>query len=187
MIMEQNSLRRNLWNSAGKAGLLLGLLSSAYLFINQWSSAAEMPTFLRMVLNFILWAAKFGGCIMIMMIFMKKFAAENPEARNSTTFRFGMATALLSALVYAAVSFANVAFISTDYYAEQMDTVMQAYAQIMDSNTLSQMDKMLGNMAQITFFTNLFYCFVYGTLLSGILSRNIPSRDPFADYRPEEQ
>ena len=185
--MEQNAIRRNLWNSAGKAGLILGMISSAYLFLNQWATTAEMPAFIKILLDIILWTAKFGGCIMIMMIFMKKFAAENPEARNSTTFRFGMATALLSALVYAAVSFANVAFISADYYAEQMDTVMQAYAQIMDSNTLSQMDKMLGNMAQITFFTNLFYCFVYGTLLSGILSRNIPSRDPFADYRPEEQ
>lgn len=185
--MEQNSLRRNLWNSAGIAGLLLGLLSSAYLFINQWSSVAEMPAFLSMLLSFILWAAKFAGCIMLMMFFMKKFAAENPEAGNSTTFRFGMAAAFLSALIYAAVSFANVAFISADYFAEQMDIVMQSYAQIMDSNTMSQMDKMLGKMPQITFFSNLIYCFIFGTLLSGILSRNIPSRNPFADNRPDEQ
>ena len=68
-----------------------------------------------------------------------------------------------------------------------MDTVMQAYAQFMDSNSLSQMDKMLAKMPQITFFSNLIYCFIYGTVLSAILSRNIPSRDPFADYRPEEQ
>ena len=68
-----------------------------------------------------------------------------------------------------------------------MDTVMQAYAQILDSNTLSQMDKMLGKMPQITFFSNLIYCFIFGTVLSAILSRNIPSKDPFADYRPEEQ
>lgn len=185
--MEQNAIRRNLWNTAGKAGLILGLLSSAYLFINQWATAAEMPAFLKVLLDIILWAAKFGGCIMVMMIFMKKFAAENPEADNSKTFRFGMAAAILSALIYSAVSFANIAFISADFFAEQMDTVMQAYSQFMDSNTLAQMDKMLGKMPQITFFSNLIYCFIFGTVLSAILSRNIPSKDPFADYRPEEQ
>ena len=30
------------------------------------------------------------------------------------------------------------------------------------------------------FFINLFYCFIYGTILSAILSRNIPPRNPFA-------
>ena len=166
--MEQNAIRRNLWNSAGKAGLLLGLLSSVYLFINQWTTSAGISGFPGVLLNIVLWCAKFGGCIMLMMYFMKKFVAENPEADNSKTFRFGMAAALLSALIYSAVSFANVAFISADFFAEQMD-------------------KMLAKMPQITFFSNLIYCFIYGTVLSAILSRNIPSRDPFADYRPEEQ
>lgn len=185
--MEQNAIRRNLWNSAGKAGLILGMISSAYLFLNQWTTTAEMPAFIKILLDIILWTAKFGGCIMVMMIFMRKFAVENPEADNSKTFRFGMAAAILSALIYSAVTFANIAFISADLYAEQMETVMQAYAQFMDSNTLSQVDKMLANMPQITFFSNLIYCFIFGTILSAILSRNIPSRDPFADYRPEEQ
>ena len=185
--MEQNAIRKNLWNGAGKAGLILGMLSAAYLFINQWSAAAEMPAFVSILLNVILWAAKFGGCIMVMMIFMKKFAAENPSIDNKASFRFGTAAALLSALVYAAVSFANVAFISADFFAAQMDEVMQAYAQFMDSNTMSQMDKMLGKMPQITFFSNFIYCFIYGTVLSAILSRNIPNKDPFAEFKPEEQ
>ena len=103
------------------------------------------------------------------------------------TFRFGMITAFLSALVYAAVSFANVAFISADMFTEQMNTVMQQMAPMMDSNTMAEMDKTMENLPQITFFSNLIYCFIFGTVLSAILSRNIPSRDPFADYKPEEQ
>ena len=122
-----------------------------------------------------------------MMFFMKKFVAENPEARNSHTRRLGMAMAFLSALVYSAISFADVAFISADFYAEQIDQVMQATASMMDSNTLNEMDKMMERLPQMTFFSNLIYCFIYGTLLSAILSRNIPSRDPFADYKPDEQ
>ena len=103
------------------------------------------------------------------------------------TFRFGMITAFLSALVYAAVSFANVAFISADMFTEQMNTVMQQMAPMMDSNSLNLMDSYLENLPEITFFSNLIYCFLFGTVLSAILSRNIPARDPFADYKPDEQ
>ena len=95
--------------------------------------------------------------------------------------------AFLSALVYSAVAFANVAFISADLFAEQMDAVMQQMAPMMDSNTMSVMDTYMENLPQITFISNLIYCFLYGMILSFILSRNIPSKDPFADYKPEEQ
>ena len=176
----------NLWNSAAKSGLALGLVSSAYLFINQWTAEIGAPL-LSGILTFVLWAAKFGGCIWLMMYFMKKFVAENTEADNSTSFRFGVASALLSAIIYAAFSFANTAYFSADMIAENMDTVMQAYSQFMDANTLSRMDEMISKMPQITFFSNLIYCFVFGTILSLILSRNIPNRNPFVDYKADEE
>ena len=183
--MEQNQLRKNLWNEAARAGLALGGVSSVYLFASQFITAAGMSGFLSGLFSLLLWAAKFGGCIWLMKFFMKKFAAENGNVQNSTTFRFGMLSAFLSALVYAAVSFANVAFISADMFTEQMNALMQQMAPMMDSNTMSQMDKTMQNLPQLTFFSNLIYCSIYGTLLSAILSRNIPSRNPFSDYKPE--
>ena len=182
--MEQ--IQKNLWNSAAKSGLALGLVSSVYLFVNQWVALMDTPV-ISGLLSFVLWAVKFGGCIWLMMFFMKKFASENPQADNSTTFRLGMATALLSALVFSAISFANVAFISPELFTEQMDTAIQQMAPMLDSNTLSQVEKTMQNLPQITFISNLIYCFLYGLILSFILSRNIPSRDPFAGYKPEEQ
>jgi len=176
-----------MWNTAGKAGLILGLTSAAYLLITQWTGQAGLPALVTSLTGGILWLGKFIGCILLMRFFMKKFAAENAAADNAGTFRLGVATSLLSALVFSAFAFANVAFISADLYAEQMDIVMQQMGPMMDSNTMNQMDKMLENLPQITFFSNLIYCFIYGTILSFILSRNIPSRDPFADYKPEEQ
>ena len=183
--MEQNQLRKNLWNGAAKAGLVLGGVSSVYLFASQFMTNLELPGFLSGLLSMLLWVAKFGGCIWLMMFFMKKFAAENEDVQNSTTFRFGMLAAFLSALVYSAVSFANVAFISADMFTEQMNALMQQMAPMMDSNTMSQMDKTMQNLPQLTFFSNLIYSSIFGTLLSAILSRNIPSRNPFSDYKPE--
>ncbi len=176
-----------MWNEAGKAGLALGAVSSAYLFATQFMSGAGLPAFVNVLVMGVLWVAKFGGCIWIMMFFMKKFASENQSVDNRDTRRFGTAAALLSALVYAAVTFANVAFISADMFSEQTATLIQQMAPMMDSNTRSFMEYYLEALPQITFITNLIYCFIYGALLSAILSRNIPSRDPFADYKPEEQ
>lgn len=184
--MEQNTIRKNIWEEASKAGLALGLVSTVYLFITTFLAGAEMSTFLNMTISFLLWAVKFAACIWLMMKFMRRFVGRNAEADNSSTFRFGVVTALLSALIYAAASFANVAYISADMYSEQMNMLMQQMAPMMDSNTLKQMDEMLGIMPQLTFFSNLIYCFFYGTILSFILSRNIPDRNPFAHRSSDE-
>ncbi len=185
--MEQNQIQRNMWNEAGKAGLALGAVSIIYLFATQFMTNAGMPAFANVLLTGLLWAGKFGGCIWLMIFFMKRFAAGNPDADNRATRRFGTIAALLSALVYAAMSFANVAFISADMFSEQTALLIQQMAPMMDSNTMAQMDRYMENLPQFTFFSNLIYCFIYGAILSAILSRNIPSRDPFADYKPEEQ
>ncbi len=185
--MEENLIRRNMWNDAAIAGLALGAVSTAYLFVTQFMTTAGIPAFLNLVLNGLLWIAKFGGCIWLMMFFMKKFAAENPEAANRDTRRFGVIAAFLSAVVYSAMSLANVAFISADIFAEQMEIAMQQMAPMMDSNSLSMMDSMMEKLPQFTFFGNLIYCFCYGSFVSYILSRNIPSVDPFANYKPEDQ
>ena len=183
--MEQNIMRKDMWNTAAKAGLVLGLVSTAYMFVTQLMAGAS--GFIMTILGFLLWAAKFGGCIWLMSFFMKKHVAAHPDVDNKGTFNLGMATALLSALVYSAAAFANIAFISGDSMAEQMNLMMQQMSGMMDSNTMTLMDSYLENLPQITFFSNLLYCFVFGTVLSFILSRNIPSRDPFADYKPDQQ
>ena len=183
--MEQKALRKTLWEEAGKAGLALGAVSSAYLFLTQFLGKVEMPALVTMLISTVLWAAKFGGCIWLMMFFMKKFTKQNPSIGNSTTYRFGMAASVLSALVYAAASFANAAFISADMIAENINLLMEEMAPMMDSNSMSQMEDIMAKIPQITFFSNLFYCIIYGSCLSFILSRNIPSKNPFADNKSE--
>ena len=183
--MEQKALRKTLWEEAGKAGLALGAVSSAYLFMTQFIGNIEMPAVVTMLVNTVLWAAKFGGCIWLMMYFMKKFCKQHPSVGNGTTYRLGLAISVLSALVYAAASFANTAFISADMINENMNLVMEQMAPMMDSNSMNQMDEIMSKLPQIPFFSNLFYCIIYGSILSFILSRNIPSKNPFADNKSE--
>jgi hypothetical protein len=63
---------------------------------------------------------------------------------------------------------------------------MQQMAPAMDSNTMAQMDDLMSKLPQMTFFSNLFYCTIYGGVLSFILSRNIPDRNHFANNTSEE-
>ena len=177
--MEQNATQRNMWNSAGKAGLVLGLASAACMFTAQIIGQREISAMLGFLANGALWLVKFVGCIWLMTFFMKKYASSHEGVSNAETMKFGMAVSLLSALVYSAFTLANVTLISPDLFTQQMDQVMQTYAKNIDSNTLSQIDKIMGMMPQITFFSNLFYCSLYGVVLSFILSRNIPGRNPF--------
>lgn len=185
--MKQDTTRKTMWSMAGTAGLALGLVSTAYMFLTILLEKVEINVFLNSLLSFILWGAKFAGCIWLMRQAMKKFAAVDESITNRDTFAMGTATALLSALIFAAMSFANVAYFCADMYAEQINLVMQQMAPMMDSNSMSMMDDMMQSLPQITFFSNLIYCFLFGCVLSAILSRNIPSKDPFADYKPEEQ
>ena len=188
-IMEQNALlKKNLWNIAGIAGLALGAISAAYMFAEQVIAGnLEQPSMLKQLIAYALWGIKFVGCIMVMKFFMKKFASENKEADNRMTFRMGMAAAFLSALLFSAVSFANMAYFSTDYFEMVYETLYQQMQPMMDSNTASVFSQVVDIAPQLSFFYNLVYCFLFGTVLSAVLSRNIPSRDPFADYKPDEQ
>lgn len=179
--MGQKISRNMMWNNAGMAGVVFGLISAAYLFINQFLSGLESSVLITIV-NFILWAAKFAGCIFLMKFFMKRLVSRYYGIDNGTTFRFGMITAFCSALIYAAICLANVLIISPDLIHNQMETAIQLYGSMLDSNSIAMLDKIEAMMPQIMFFSNLVYCFLYGTILSLILSRNIPSSDPFSAF-----
>ena len=177
-----------MWEVAGEAGLVLGSISSAYLFLTQWLAVSELPAVLVMFLNMLLWSCKSGGCIFLMIFFLKRFSRQNPEADQRMTFKAGMAIAILSGLVYAACSFADLAFIHPDFISEQMDILMQELSPMLDSNTMTSMEKAIQNITpQTTFFSNLIYCFIYGTALSSIISRFIPRQNTPAGYKPEQE
>lgn len=169
--MEQNVIQKNIGTPAGLYGMVLGLISAGYLLITQWLGMSDMSTVLILILNTILWILKTGGCIWVMFRFIRQLASDYPQANRDALFKGGMIVSILSALVYSAFTFANIAYLYPEYFAEQMDTIMQQVAPLMDSNTSLQMEKSLQSLPQITFFSNLIYCFGYGTILSYIISR----------------
>jgi hypothetical protein len=183
--MTEKTLRKEIWEAAGYAGLALGLVSVAYLYIGNILNSSGLSAGVVSLIGVPLWIAKFAGCIFLMKFFMMKFHTDHPEATNKDVFRMGALTALLSAFFFASLQFIDMAYLSVEFYAEQYEVVMQQSSSLMDSNSLSMIKKFMDVLPQFTFVWTLIYCTVYGTVLSSILSRNIPNKDPFADYKPE--
>ncbi len=178
--MKENITTGILLNKAGIAGIVLGLVSTAYIFISTGIASITSPV-LNTLLTILLWTVKFVLCIWLMIFFMKRLAKSYDNVTNSTTFKFGTTVAACSALIFAAASLANVTIINPDLISQQMEAVVQILGSKADSNTLAALGDMEESMPEIVFFSNLFYCFLYGVVLSLILSRRIPSNDPFAN------
>ena len=185
--MKEKTTAKDMWESAGYAGLALGLVSAAYMIINSYLGASGLSAGTIALIQMPLWIAKFVGCILLMKFFMKKFHAAHPNSANRDVRRMGVATALLSAFLFAAIQYIFMAYIQADLYAEQYEVILQQYSSGMDLNTMNMMEKFVDMLPQISFFSSLLYCFAYGSIIAAILSRNIAGNDPFADFKPDEQ
>lgn len=185
--MEQYTLRSNRWNEAAKYGLLLGLIPTAYLYLGHLQMAIGATGFISSALGFILWAAKFVGCIKLVKYVMIKFASANPSATNSDIFKLGTLMAMLSALVYSVVAVADILYIFPEYYQGVYAAMIEEYSQVLPAASVDEIKEVLLNAPKITFVGTFLYCFLYGTVLSLILSRNIPPQNPFSNYKPDEQ
>ena len=173
-----------IWESAAKAGLVLGGVSIVYLLCTMFSGklVEHAGTGLSVIISlvkFLLWIAKFAGCILLMRLFMQRFSQADPSADNARVFRFGALTALLSALIYSAFYLAYVSFIAPDTFDKALEMVQDN--PMLSAYPMDGIEEMIPRMPTISFFANLIYCWLFGTILSAILSRNIPSRNPFTD------
>lgn len=178
--MENSVTRKDIWDIAAKAGLVLGLVSVAYLAVSQImtpKTASVGVSMLFYVLGLVLWGIKFGACIYLMKFFMKKLVVLHPEASNTDTLRLGICIAALSALIYSGFYLAFTTIIVPDTYDQALSILQESYSSMLTSESMEQLENM--NFASLGFFSQLIYCFIYGTVLSLILSRNIPSRNPF--------
>ena len=183
--MKDNAFQSNsVWNDAARSGLVLGLISIAYMVANSLMGKIEASGAGAAVINvagILLWVFKLYICIKLMKTFMLKFAEDRDDVTNRDTFRFGTATALLSALLYAGFSLAWMLFVQPDSLNEAMGASMEIYENYMTEDQLSSIQELLPKLPTIIFFINLIWCWLFGTILAAIFSSKIPPRNPFAE------
>ena len=184
-----------IWNEATKAGLMFGLVSVAYNYISIYLASLVGSSFL---LNFfasvgvwLLRVAKIVGLILLMRACMTRLTRNYSEVTNGDTFLLGIAISALSAIIVAGFTLLDCTVLLPTHYQDLMNQVMAELQPSMDANLRSAMEDVLSNFSGIMFWSTLFYCILYGVILSRILSRRIPAQDPFADFphsdNPDQQ
>ena len=180
---------KDIWNDAAVAGLAIGAFTVVMQLLAGLAakiSGGVAVAMLGSVVKFLVWAVKFVGCIWLMRFFMLRLCRRFNGVTNYDTRRFGMHAALLSAFIVSAFVFCTLYFTSPEELLATVEAAVSAAPVQMDSNTRAALDRMIGKLPAIYFFVNLFYCWLYGTVLSAILSRNIPPFNPFDNIAPDE-
>lgn len=193
--MAANIDRRTMWNEGAGYGLLLGVVSGAFIFLNMGTAAladnggAGMKM-LAVALNAGLWLVKFLGCLWLMRFFMLKFVDTHKGADNRQSFRLGVIVALTSAVVYSGINLLNICVISPGTVDEAIKMTMESISSMpgFSDSDMASIERSMGMYPQIAFFSNLIYCFIYGAIVAKIFSSGIPPRDIFAeeDNEPEQ-
>ncbi len=176
--MEQIT-NRDITNRAAVNGLILGAVSGSFVFINFVLASSVAGT----LLSWVLWLGKLIGCILLMKWFMTKLVSEFSGVTNSDTRRLGNLTALFSAILTAVCYYVAVDFVFPDAIAQAQEVMMEQMSGMLDDNTRAMMDNITGKMGTIQFFFQLIWCYLYGVILSAILSARIPTPDPFANFK----
>jgi len=192
---------KTLWNEAARVGIVFGLFSSVCLGLKE-AAALTNSTLLVTAAAIILWAVEFFGCILL----MKKYMLDELEKHEGMTqlqlYKFGRRVALLSGFILAVVNAVIVSLIPDETLAETLNETMAAMPASMQADAEDTMALMMDKFPLLTFLGQWFYCFLYGSILSGIMSRyvsvysvfkrssdidpNTPD-DQSADDEPEEQ
>lgn len=176
------------WNEGAIAGLALGGFTVLLMVLSQLAGFIKggvLVAAIGSIVKFLLWAVKFAGCIWLMRFFMLKLVVKYDQVTNQDTRRFGAIVALLSAVIVSAFSMAVMAFQDPGDIQEAFNAAMASTPVPMDLNTRNAIDAMSDKLPVISFVSMFFYCWIFGLIVSAILSRNIPSTNPFENYSDE--
>lgn len=176
-------LTKEMWSEAGKAGLVLGGVSVLYLAISHFTSMLSGGVgiaFIASILNIVLWAAKFFGCIYLMRYFIMSFLNSHQDLDRAMLRRYGMRIALLSALVYSGCYLFYEMTFAQEVLDEAFSIAMEQYSTMLDEASLETIENMKADMPAISFFSNLIYCFIFGTVLSAFITARLIPDNPFA-------
>ena len=168
---------KTLWNEAGRVGFVFGGFSSLCLLLKE-GAALTGSNFLITAAAVILWAVEFFGCILLMKKYMLDLRDKFDGVTVFDTYRFGRCVGLLSGLILAALSAIIVMNTPEETITSMIDQINTSFTSL---GSISEDEKaQIGDRLPLfTFLGRWVYCFLYGSLLSAIMSRYIYAQDIF--------
>ena len=168
---------KTLWNEAGRVGFVFGGLSSLCLLLKE-GAALTGSNFLVTAAAIILWAVEFFGCILLMKKYMLDLRDKFDGVTMVDTYRFGRRVGILSGLILAAVNAILVMNTPEETMASMLSQVSASLSGL-GSVSEDELGRIADKLPLYTFIFQWIYCFLYGSVLSAIMSRYIYARDIF--------
>ena len=168
------------WNSAAVAGLVMAVSTIAADYLTTLPVILGAKGFVGSVIVYLLKFAKIVACVYVFRVLMLRFH-NNVETDYTRLQHYGLKLALFSSILVAGFSLAQMLVINPDTMSQVIQEVESAYQNMMDSNTMSAMEKMMSKLPAITFFSSLIYCYLWGWILSTTFARRLFPVDPFGD------
>ena len=159
-----------LWNEAAKAGILFGLVSVSCLALKELAGMSG-NSFLSQAAFIILWFVEFFGCILLMKKVQLDLRDKFEGVKMADTFVLGRRAALLSGLLLASAQALIIMYMPQETMDQLVGMVSEAMP--MSASQKEQMDGVVDRLPILTFLFQWAYCFLYGTVLSSIMSRYI--------------
>ena len=135
-------------------------------------AGASGSNFLVQAAAILLWMAEFLGCILLLKNAMLSFRDRYEGVRMEDTYRMGRRAALLSGLLLASAQTLFLLKMPDAEMTRFVDAVMEALPGGINASR-EDVEGSLENLPFVTFLFQWLYCYVYGTVLSSILSRYI--------------
>lgn len=157
-----------IWNEAAKAGAWLGAVSIGCLLLKE-GAVLSGSSFLIQAATIILWAVEFFGCILLMKKLMLDMRDRYEGVKIEHTYTLGKRAALLSGLLLASAQ----ALIIMRMPPEAIDEMLSQFTGSLTAAQKESVEGMMDSLPLITFIFQWLYCYLYGTVLSSILSRYI--------------
>ena len=171
---------KTLWNEAGRVGFVFGGFSSLCLVLKE-ASALTGSTFLVQAAAIILWAVEFFGCILLMKKYMLDLRDKFDGVTVVDTYRFGRRVALFSGLILASVDAAVIMYMPQETVESVIAELNTAISSKMGAGYEGEIGRFVDKLPLYTFIGQWLYCFLYGSLLSSIMSRYLYVQDAFND------
>ena len=170
--MKESVDNKTLWNDAARVGIVFGLFSSVCLGLKE-ASALTGSTFVVTAAAIILWAVEFFGCILLMKKYMIDETQKHREITQVQLYKFGRRVALLSGLILAAVDAIIVNYIPDETLQASLSEAMAVMPAGLQADADESVGLMMDNFPLFTFLGQWLYCFLYGSILSAIMSRYV--------------
>ena len=74
---------------------------------------------------------------------------------------------------------AYVSFIEPDTFEKTLEMLQDN--PMLGAAQMDSLEELIPRMPTLSFFVNLVWCWLFGTVLAAIFSRNIPPQNPFTD------